>query len=353
MWEVSTITDAGSNLLASWITGTELRITRAFGGTGTVEAEELYALTALSDPKQPMSLVGMTKNENDVTIKLQLEAATDAYTLQQIGVFARVGNGEEALLAVFQDNVGISIPAASTSQSFIYNFFATIAVNNTGTLTIEIDGGAAVTMETVQGLLDDKQDKITATGLLYRDEDGTIREGIPGEDFDAGKGGGGFYGESDSAADNSAKIAAAEGYESLEIGDLAVVVFDNANTAASPTLQVGDTEAKKIVSRGKTYLLAEDYWEAGDYCIFLYDGTNWVLLFRFGTYIPMKQKGAAGGVATLAEDGKVVASQLRGGFVISATQPSDTTLLWIDTKQVMRYYDASSKTWKPVLPVWG
>lgn len=353
MWEVSTITDAGSNLLASWITGTELRITRASGGTGTVEAEELYALTALSDPKQPMSLVGMTKNENDVTIKLQLEAATDAYTLQQIGVFARVGNGEEALLAVFQDNVGISIPAASTSQSFIYNFFATIAVNNTGTLTIEIDGGAAVTMETVQGLLDDKQDKITATGLLYRDEDGTIREGIPGVDFDAGKGGGGFYGESDSASDNRAKIAAAEGYESLEIGDLAVVVFDNANTAASPTLQIGDTEAKKIVSRGKTYLLAEDYWEAGDYCIFLYDGTNWVLLFRFGTYIPMKQKGAAGGVATLAEDGKVVASQLRGGFVISATQPSDTTLLWIDTKQVMRYYDASSKTWKPVLPVWG
>lgn len=146
MWEVATITDAGSNLLASWITGTELRITRAAAGSGTVADADLYALTALKEQKQSMSIVGMSQDENGVTVKLQLEAATDAYTLQQIGVFAKVGSGTEALLAVFQDNVGISIPAASTSQSFIYNFFATIAVNNTGTLTIEIDGGASVTL---------------------------------------------------------------------------------------------------------------------------------------------------------------------------------------------------------------
>lgn len=353
MWEVSTITDAGSNLLASWITGTELRITGAAGGSGTVSAADLYSMKELTDPKQAMSLVGMTKEEKGVTIKLQLEAATDAYMLQQIGVFAKIGSGEDVLLAVFQDDIGISIPAASTSQSFIYNFFATLAINNTGTLTIEIDGGASVTMETVQELLSDKQDKITATGLLFRDDDGTIREAIPGEDFDAGIGGGAFYGESSSASDSSAKVAAADGYDDLEIGDLAVVVFDNANTAASPTLKVGDTDANKIVSKGKTYLLTEDYWDAGDYCIFLYDGKNWVLLFRFGTYIPMKQKGTAGGVATLAQDGKVVASQLRGGFIISSTQPDDTSLLWIDSKQIMRYYDQASGTWKTILPVWG
>lgn len=353
MWEVATITDAGSNLLASWITGTELRITRAAAGSGTVADADLYALTALKEQKQPMSIVGMSQDENGVTVKLQLEAATDAYTLQQIGVFAKVGSGAEALLAVFQDNVGISIPAASTSQSFIYNFFATIAVNNTGTLTIEIDGGASVTLETVQDLISDKQDKITATGLLYREEDGTIREAIPGVDFDAGGGGGGFYGSCDSAASDSAKIAASEDYDSIEVGDLCVITFDNANTAANPTLKVGDADEKKIVSKGKTTLLTEDYWEAGDYCIFVYDGENWVLLFRFGTYIPMKQKGTAKGVATLAEDGKVPTEQLRGGFIISATQPSDTSLLWIDSKQVMRYYDKTAKTWKTVLPVWG
>lgn len=353
MWEVATITDAGSNLLASWITGTVLKITRAAGGTGTVSDTDLYAMTELTEQKQAMSIVGMTQEEKGVTVKLQLEAASDAYTLQQIGVFAKVGSGEEALLAIFQDNVGISIPAASTSQSFIYNFFATLAVNNTGTLTIEIDGGAAVTLETVKDLISDKQDKITATGLLYREADGTIREAIPGEDFDAGGGGGGFYGESSSAADSSAKIAPVEGYDALAVGDLCVVTFDNANTAAGPTLQVGDTEAQKIVSRGKSSLLTEDYWDAGDYCIFMYDGENWVLLFRFGTYIPMKQKGAAGGVATLAADGKVVAEQLRGGFIISATQPSDTSLLWIDGKQIMRYYDQTAKVWKTVLPVWG
>lgn len=353
MWEVATITDAGSNLLASWITGTELRITRAAAGSGTVADADLYALTALKEQKQSMSIVGMSQDENGVTVKLQLEAATDAYTLQQIGVFAKVGSGTEALLAVFQDNVGISIPAASTSQSFIYNFFATIAVNNTGTLTIEIDGGASVTLETVQDLIGDKQDKITATGLLYREDDGTIREAVPGVDFDAGSGGG-FYGNSLSPSGNNEKIVAAEGYDSLEVGDLLVVTFAYANSAANPTLRlVGSEESHKIVSKGKSTLSAEDYWEAGDYCIFVYDGENWVLLFRFGTYIPLKQKGAAKGVATLAEDGKVPAEQLRGGFIISATQPADTSLLWIDGKQVMRYYDKTAKTWKTVLPVWG
>ena len=98
MWEVSTITDAGSNLLASWITGTELRITGAAGGSGTVSAADLYTMKALTDPKQAMSLVGMTKEENGVTIKLQLEAAADAYMLQQIGVFARINGGEDVLL---------------------------------------------------------------------------------------------------------------------------------------------------------------------------------------------------------------------------------------------------------------
>lgn len=351
MWEVATITDAGSNLLASWITGTTLCITRAAGGTGTVGEADLYSLTSLTEQKQAMSIIGMTQEDKGVTVKLQLEAAMDAYTLQQIGVFAKIDSGTEALLAVFQDEVGIAIPAVSTSQSFIYNFYATIAVNNTGTLTIEIDGGASVTMETVQGLLSDKQDKITATGILFRDEDGTIREGIAGEDFDAG--GNGLYGASTSSGADTQKIAASDDYGALDVGDLCVVEFENANTAANPTLKVGDTDAKKIVSRGKNTLLLDDYWDDGDYCIFVYDGENWVLLFRFGQYIPVNEKGVAGGVATLADDGKVVASQLRGGFVVSATQPDDTSLLWIDSKQVMRYYDQTTNVWKTILPVWG
>lgn len=353
MWEISTITNAGSNLLASWITGTNLRITRAAAGTGTVSTAELYKLTALTEQKQAMSLVGMTKEENAVTVKLQLEAGAEAYKMQQIGVFARIDSGAETLLAVFQDDNGISVPASSTSQAFIYNFFATLAISNTGTLTVEIDGGAAVTMETALGLLAGKEDKITATGLLYRDADGTVREAVPGEDFETGGGSRTFYGDCATASDTQAKVAPVYDYEDMQIGDLAVLVLQYANSASNPTLQVGDAAAKKIVSKGKIYLMSEDYWEAGDHCLFLYDGTYWVLLFRFGTYIPTKQKGVAGGVAVLASDGKVVPEQLRGGFTVSASPPDDTSLMWIDSKQILRYFDETSGAWKNVLPVWG
>ena len=353
MWEFSTITDAGANLLASWISGTALQITRAAAGTGTVADADLYASTALANQKQAMSIVSMTRGDKSITVKLQLEAETEGYMLQQIGIYAKVGDGSEVLFAIFQDNVGISVPSASTSQSFVYNFVATLAVSNTGTLTVNIDGSASVTLELLQELLGNKQDKITATGLLYRDADGTIREAIPGEDFEAGSGGGGFYGSSDTAADTTAKTVAAEGYDSLEVGDLCVVKFANANTVAGPTLKVGDTDAKKIVSRGKSSLLPADFWAAGAYCQFIYDGENWVLLFTYDSFVPTASKGANGGVATLDSDGKVVASQLRGGFVVSSTQPADTSLLWIDGKQTMRYYDQTSGAWLTVLPVWG
>lgn len=354
MWEAATITDAGSNLLAGWIAGTTLRITRAAAGTGTVPDADLYSMTELVQQKQSMSVVDIIREEDGkgVTVKLQLQAAADAYTLQQIAVFARLDDGEEALLAVFQDHTGIAIPAASTSQSFIYNFFGTIAINNTGTLTIEINGGAAVTLETLRRYLAEKENKIDAIGLLYREANGTIRAAT-GDDFDLSGGGGCIYGRCVTPGATAAKAVTVEDYDSLEIGDLIVVVFEHANTAATPTLKVGDADAKKIVSRGKTSLQAEDYWEDGDHCLLLYDGTNWVMLFRFGTYIPTKQKGVAGGVATLAADGKVEPSQLRGGFVVQAAQPADTSLLWIDNKQIMHYYDTSSKTWKVVLPVWG
>lgn len=43
------------------------------------------------------------------------------------------------------------------------------------------------------------------------------------------------------------------------------------------------------------------------------------------------------------------------GVLASATAPSNTNLLWIDTSKggITKYYDASSKTWKTTVAVWG
>lgn len=70
-----------------------------------------------------------------------------------------------------------------------------------------------------------------------------------------------------------------------------------------------------------------------------------------GAYIPLTQKAANNGVATLDSTGKVPASQLRAAFIVSASAPSDTSVLWIDSNSIMRYY--SNNAWVPIVPTWG
>ena len=72
-------------------------------------------------------------------------------------------------------------------------------------------------------------------------------------------------------------------------------------------------------------------------------------------YIPTSQKGAAGGVASLGEDGKVPEALLpvQGGLVAQATAPSNTKLGWIDTGHgnILKYFSGSA--WTPIGSVWG
>ena len=61
----------------------------------------------------------------------------------------------------------------------------------------------------------------------------------------------------------------------LNMGDQAIVKFTNANTSASPTLKIGNTDAKQIMRYGSTIpsASAETSWNAGSPILFVYDGT--------------------------------------------------------------------------------
>lgn len=41
--------------------------------------------------------------------------------------------------------------------------------------------------------------------------------------------------------------------------------------------------------------------------------------------------------------------------VVQTTTPTETNVIWIDTANgsIAKYYDTSSKTWKPIKAVWG
>lgn len=74
-------------------------------------------------------------------------------------------------------------------------------------------------------------------------------------------------------------------------------------------------------------------------------------------YVPSDEKGQANGVAQLDASGKVPENQLpvQGGVVAQNTAPANPKLAWIDTghNNILKFYDAASKTWKPVGAAWG
>jgi hypothetical protein len=130
---------------------------------------------------------------------------------------------------------------------------------------------------------------------------------------------GGGYAVCDTAAAMAAKTVTLTGY-ALTVGGIVGVKFTNGNTAASPTLDIGGTGAKPILIAG-----AATGNMAANYTAYLqYDGTNYNML-------------------TTPVD--VV--------VRSATAPSNTSALWIDTgsSNVPKYYNGTS--WVPLVAVWG
>lgn len=67
---------------------------------------------------------------------------------------------------------------------------------------------------------------------------------------------------------------------SLSSGATVLVTFTNANTATTPTLNVNSTGAKAIYNqRGSQFTTGNTFDNnANEKCLFMYDGTNWVLL---------------------------------------------------------------------------
>ena len=88
----------------------------------------------------------------------------------------------------------------------------------------------------------------------------------------AGKDGQTLYATSGTAAGTAAKVATlSSGSITLKAGVSVSVRFTNANTAASPTLNVNGTGAKAIYTQGVRYA----YWRANSTVLFTYDGSYW------------------------------------------------------------------------------
>ncbi len=171
------VTNAGIEMLNESISGKKLTITGATGGTGTAALESLVAQTALVNEKQEFSLLGMDSAENGKRIKIQITSVglSTGYTLNQVGIWAKLENGVKQLLAVFQDETGISVPSQSDLPEFLLEFFAVIEHSQEAQMEINIDPAAYVSNVT----LNEKINAHNQSGSAHAD----IRALIDGLDY--------------------------------------------------------------------------------------------------------------------------------------------------------------------------
>ena len=194
------ITNSGSELLAQWTAGKTLTITRAAAGTGRVSEAAMLAQTALVSEKQTVSILSNKTTAQGQKLQLQVTPLATGYHLNQLGVWAKLDSGAARLIALFQTDTdaGVEIPSKTDVPDYVYTFYGLLEFSGSGgTLQVTIDASALVTAESmaaaikahnedenahegIRQAITDKQDKITASGILKGDGKG----GVTAQTFD-------------------------------------------------------------------------------------------------------------------------------------------------------------------------
>lgn len=146
-WSNIKLTNQGRLLYARAMAGEKLTITNVRMGSGTPGAIE--SMTALVAAKQTLNIAEVRYKDSTCIINANINntGLTQGYNAAELGVFAKIGNGQEILYAVTVDSEPDYIPTAAVNpvnlayelHIKIDNFSAdiNIAVNNNGVATIE------------------------------------------------------------------------------------------------------------------------------------------------------------------------------------------------------------------------
>ncbi|MGN1013847.1 MAG: hypothetical protein ACI4PM_00660 [Butyricicoccus sp.] len=149
IWENAVITDAGRSLLAKLATGGTMQITAAKSGAGTVTPGLLTRQTAVTDPKQELTLRPISRPESgkiSISCKLTNEDLSTGYTAMQIGVYAQDPDDGEILLYIAQaaSGTGVTVPSAMEMPGYSADWTFYLQFENADNVTIVVNSSGAV-----------------------------------------------------------------------------------------------------------------------------------------------------------------------------------------------------------------
>lgn len=155
-------TKKGLALSAKLAAGATLTITKVVAGAG--QTANPMAATSLPLPKQTLAVNTPTRSENTATIPVTLAAATaeEAYTLTELGVYARDPDEGEILYKVYRLGGPVDISPASC---MVLRFYLAETVSQDLEVTVSCSPAGLITEEEFAPV----REKVQGTAVTYRE----------------------------------------------------------------------------------------------------------------------------------------------------------------------------------------
>lgn len=258
MWDQAVVTNAGKALLQQWAGGGTLTIDGAKAGAGAVSQLNLINQTAVTQEKQTLSIISAKQVEGGTQFHVQITAPDAGYTAKQIGIYGHLDSGDSTLIALYQDESGITVPSKAEMPDFVYAFHATIQGSNTGTLSVTLDTSALVTQATLNAAVAKAGDM--KKSVYDADNDGVV---------DNAKKLDGKTAAQFAAAQHSHEIANVNGLQAaldgkinttytLSITGNAIVLTPSSGDAQQITIPIATASALGLVKIGTGLAIAAD-----------------------------------------------------------------------------------------------
>lgn len=156
-WNNSLYTNVGTNMMSEVLSGATMTITKAVGGAGTTATESLAALTDVKDQKQTLKILGIedatdsTGNDAGKRIKIQITNGDleTGYILHQVGIYAKLADGDETMLIIMQDDRGVEIPSHTENSDFSIELYGIMAISNLANISVTVDPNAVASVKMV------------------------------------------------------------------------------------------------------------------------------------------------------------------------------------------------------------
>ena len=170
-WKNSLYTNVGTKMMSEVLSGATMTITKAVGGSGTTAAESLAALTDVKEQKQTLKILGIEdatdSSDDDVGKRIKIQITNGdletGYILHQVGIYAKLADGEETLLIIMQDDRGVEIPSHTENSDFSIELYGIMAISNLANISVTVDPNAVASVKMVNQQVAQVNTKIDKT----------------------------------------------------------------------------------------------------------------------------------------------------------------------------------------------